>query len=778
MTQETKPPQEYVFVAFASEDALLAETVVEAAKVADGALKYLAWTEADGSGSPVKRSVESWIGHSTGVVADISIVNDNVTYEIGFAIGAGKDVRLIRHAGKDIREVKEIGLLDGVIYDNYQTRADLVTKLTKASARKSNWHPPVRNKEQPIYVVAPSKQTATVGWVFNAVKKSARLKFRSFKPWEIGRISAQEMFDHVASSFGVVLMWEIGSHPEARKTNQRTAFAYGLARGLEIPVVLFAPERSELPADMADGATYFAAQAPIDAALRKLKDEALDAMNEHVEEAQLPFGLLDALSCGDAAAENEQEQLRRYFLETDDFKSTLDGAANVIVGRKGSGKTAVFLQVRDRTRSNKRNVVVDLNPEGFQLLKLKEMMVSLSGLGARKEFTAAFWEYVVWLEIAYKLLEKDKDRAARDWELAQRYDALGQLFSDRVDTGIGDFSERLKLLIEIIASRFSAAEQSGSVSTISSKILEMVYGNDIAQVRDAVISYLKLKGVVFFLFDNIDRMRAPGGFDDDDAIIITGLVEAMQELARKFRKAQLEFAWAVFLRSDVYEFLLKSMADYGKLKERRIEWTDREMLKRVLKRRVLSTLKVPESDWNQTWQKLSAPMIDGKPTLDVLVDASLMRPRYLIRALETAKRRALNMGHQRIEEADYKSGLEELGWTVVEDLNRELADIVPRAEYLLFDIGELEGACGLPELRDAISKRTGTPELTERVIDVLLWSGCIGIDPGTGGGIKFIFDCGYQRAFLRTLMERNPDSEIRLHPTLSALLATRRQAAA
>jgi hypothetical protein len=297
-------------------------------------------------------------------------------------------------------------------------------------------------------------------------------------------------------------------------------------------------------------------------------------------------------------------------------------------------------------------------------------------------------------------------------------------------------------------------------------------------VRDAVIGYLKLKGIVFFLFDNIDRMRAPGGFDDDDGLIIIGLVEAMQELTRKFRKAHLDFAWAVFLRSDVYEFLLKGMADYGKLKERRIEWTDREMLKRVLKRRVLSTLKVPETAWDETWQKLSAPTINDKPTLDVLVDASLMRPRYLIRALETAKRRALNMGHQHIEEEDYKNGLEELGWTVVEDLNRELADIVPSAEYLLFDIGELEGACGLPELRDAIGKRTGAPDLTERVIDVLLWSGCIGIDAGTGGGMKFIFDCGYQRAFLSTMLERNPDAEIRLHPTLSALLATRRQAAA
>jgi ABC-type phosphonate transport system ATPase subunit len=42
---------------------------------------------------------------------------------------------------------------------------------------------------------------------------------------------------------------------------------------------------------------------------------------------------------------------------------------NIVVGRKGAGKTALFIQIRDKIRSDKRNVVVDLKPEGYQLLK-------------------------------------------------------------------------------------------------------------------------------------------------------------------------------------------------------------------------------------------------------------------------------------------------------------------------------------------------------------------------------------------------------------------------
>ena len=54
-----------------------------------------------------------------------------------------------------------------------------------------------------------------------------------------------------------------------------------------------------------------------------------------------------------------------YYLKTDQFERTVRGEANLVVGRKGSGKTALFIQVRNKIRADKRNIVVDLKPEGF-----------------------------------------------------------------------------------------------------------------------------------------------------------------------------------------------------------------------------------------------------------------------------------------------------------------------------------------------------------------------------------------------------------------------------
>ena len=717
---------------------------------------------------PVHRAVGRWLDDAQGLVADITIVNDNVTYEIGYAIGAGKDIRIIRNAAVDLSEVKQIGLFDTLLRDEFRTRTELESILRGRQAPRNKWLAAVANDRQPVYVLSPPAPTEFSTRLFSAVKKRSRFKFRSFKPWEVGRLTAQESWDQISSSFGVIVTWAEGVSLEARRNNQRAAFLFGLARGREVPALLLTHERAELPSDLHEQATRFLAPTNLDQIVTDFRDEVQDELNEREVARPLPLALLDLIRCGDPAAENEQEDLRDYFLETEEFKRTLDGTSNVVIGRKGSGKTAIFLQVRDRVRADKRNIVIDLNPEGYQLLKLKEMILELQSQGLRKEFIAAFWQYVMWLEIVYKILEKDNRAAGRDATLAERYDKLQEAFAARVDTGSGDFSERLGLLTETIGERFQSTV-SGADKLQSSDVLQIVYGSDIVAIREQVLSYLRLKGEVLFLFDNLDRMRSQGGFDRADGMLLVGLIEAMQDITKQFRKKQFSFRWALFIRSDVYEFVVRDMADYGKHTPLTLEWSDTEVLKRILRRRIEAATRSMNRTWETMWPSISVVSVAGRETFDFLVASSLMRPRYMIRLFETARRRALNVGHQRIMEDDDIAALEDLGWTVTEDLDLELRDIVQQTERLLFDLAQINGACGIPELRDAIAARVGATDVVERVINVLLWSGAIGIVVERVP--VFIYNCGYKLQALRSLMDRNPDAEVCLHSTLGQLFA-------
>ena len=755
-----------VFVAYASINDFHGTIIKEACQQASIAgRKVVPWSEKDTSGHPIAKSVESWIETADAFVADISHVNANVTYELGFAIGLGKPVRLIRSEHGAFETVKAIGLLDTLGHDLYMFQPALAAILRKSDITL-NWEAVSRNKDQPVFILQPPEPTDYSIRATSAVKKIARLRFRNFNPLEISRLSATEAYEFTLSSYGVIAFWTDDNSDEAIRANQRASFVLGLARGAGIPALLIAHDSSRLPLDLHDQAARWVRFDDIDGLVSGFRDEVADAQNELADIIEDDdASLLDTLNFGDPVAENEATILKEFFLQTDAYRSTLDGRTNVLVGRKGSGKTAIFITVRDRCRSNKNNIVVDLMPDGYQLIKLKEFVLDRLAFGTKKEVIAAFWEYVLWLEIAYKILEKDQHRVRRDYELLIRYEELEGLFRKRVDTGLGDFTERLKILTENLVDRFtSTLDDKGSNQVISSEVLESVYGQDIAELRNAILSYLKLKGFVLFLFDNLDRVWTPGGFNDDDAVLLIGLIEAMQELTRKFTRGKLDFRWALFVRSDVYEFLVRGMADYGKLAVHSLEWSDRDQMKALFQHRLEPNLKGQSAE--KFWKKISVAFVDGKPVLDFLVDGSLMRPRYLIRLFETARRRAVTFGRSRIEEEDYRRAIEELGWQVLEDLDREVSDLVADGSNLLWELINHREGLTAEKLRYLAGKKITDETEIERLIDVMLWNGSLGVK--IDNDVKFIFDTGYKRQYLASAIGGDKNIPLVLHPTLCA----------
>jgi hypothetical protein len=346
-----------------------------------------------------------------------------------------------------------------------------------------------------------------------------------------------------------------------------------------------------------------------------------------------------------------------------------------------------------------------------------------------------------------------------------QYQQLESQFRKRVDTGEGDFSERLRLLSDNIVDRFSSQADRLNLSEVkSSELLGVVYGEDIATLRAEVLKYLKLKGFVLFLFDNLDRFWTPGGFNNDDAIILIGLAEAMQELSRRFEREGYAFRWILFLRSDVYEFLIDGMADYGKLATHSIEWSDRAQMKALFDARLIEGATGEAVDL----ASISVEAVDGRPTLEFLIDGSLMRPRYLIRLFETARRRALTLNRKKINEDDYRSALVELGWQCLEDLDREIVDLMPDAKNFLFEAIEHHDDLSPGKLKYIAGRQVANDQDIERLVDVMIWSGCLGVR--TPSGDKYIFNTGYKRQYISSLIKKD-DVELVIHPTLIAAVS-------
>ena len=755
-----------IFVAFASKDSILVELISTACRKASSKHReFSPWNALQVSGQQIHDIVHDHISNCDAFIADISVPNHNVTYEVGLAIGLGKPVKLIKSASYDLKTIEEIGLLHNTGHDTYSGADDLLTIFQKP-INPAPWPHARKNKDQPIYLLESSELDSRMTELVSGLKKVVTYRFRNFSPREIDRLTASEAMEQISQSFGVSAIWHRDSHDHHFKQNQRISFSFGIAKGLNLPWLLVADLDQRLPLDIDEIATKVSLESHLRSELRRFKGEVAQGIKEHTETPLESDDLIGRLNCGDPAAENEMVRLQNYFLETEQFRQTLNGDLNIITGRKGSGKTAIFVQVRDRIRGDKENIVVDLAPQGFLLIRLRDFIVKQLESGARKEFISAFWEYIIWLEIAYKILEKDKKRSQNDHILLERYLKLESIYRKRSE-GKGDFSERLKSLTDRILDRFSGAYHDSAQNTLSSsELLRVVYGSEITEIRDEVLSYLRLKGRVFFLFDNLDRFWTPVGFSDLDALLIIGLAECMQDIRKRFARATIDFGWVIFLRSDVYEFVVKGMADYGKLSVQSIEWNDREMLLKMFQNRFLRSLGVSDSKWGDVWNAVSVQHVASKSTVDYLLDASIGRPRYLIRLFETARRRATTLGKGRIDESDYAQAVEELGWQVLEDFGRELTDVVPEAEELLVQLAQIETEINLEELYSLIREFGLDQQLVDRVIDVLIWTGCIGVR--IDATKSYISDCGFNRPFMRSLL-RKKNARIFLHPTLSSI---------
>ena len=239
------------------------------------------------------------------------------------------------------------------------------------------------------------------------------------------------------------------------------------------------------------------------------------------------------------------------------------------VGRKGSGKSAIFLQIRDRERSRDRshNVVLDLKPEGYKLVKFKELVLTFLEEGTLQHTIMAFWEYVLLLEICHKLILKDKKRHVHDHELFDKYNRLSELYNVVDYDAEGDFSERITGLISKIHSEYQRKYcDKEKMRLTSAQVTELLYRHDVKSLKTEVLSYMKHKEILWLLFDNIDKGWPTTGLEHEDLMFIRALIESTRKIEREFGKFDIDVKSIIFLRNDVYELLVKETSVDGRIK--------------------------------------------------------------------------------------------------------------------------------------------------------------------------------------------------------------------
>lgn len=722
------------------------------------------WSQNEVAGSFIIDPILNEINASDIIFGDITGLNFNVLFELGYAIGLQKRVIPVRFAAiRDDVLIREVGLFDTIGYESYTQETGLSEILKKGYDRRPlTINPDAIETTSPVYVVLPSVITDVEARLLSRIKK-ARLQFRSFNPSEVGRMSALGAIADVCKSAAIAMTYQPMAYDGALVHNTRVAFVAGLAFAMNKTLLMFSAPDETIALDFRDIVKPVKAAEDIDSHIAMMASDVTATLQigKHSSSHSLSEKLRN-LNLGASAAENELSELENYFVKTDEFSRILRGEAQILSGRKGAGKTALFIQVRNEIRKVRGRIVLDLMPEGYQLLRFKESVLDLMAEGAREHTVSAFWEYLLLLEMCHKIVRNDSDRHMRDHTLFDGYRQIKNIYGEDQFVSESDFSERLRLILNRIAQDFHAKYSNTTEARLSDEeVNHLIYKHSLPDLRNAVLSYLAKRGGVWILVDNLDRGWPASGLTPQDAMILRALTEAIKRIGKEMRDRGIEGFGTVFLRDDVYESFVAGASDRAKSRRLAVDWEDCDLLREILRRRVIASLGIKASTpFVDVWTRICCSHIDGEESSQYLIERCLMRPRALIDIVNSCKSHAVNLGRDRMEEDDLKEGVRQYSKEIVENINFEIQDVMPQAVDILYAFVEgpraqLEDDILLGLLEQGLSDTDA-----KSVLDYLMYYAVLGIEEGDQ--VRYIYNFGYDRKKMRAVASNRRGNSLRL----------------
>jgi hypothetical protein len=403
-----------------------------------------------------------------------------------------------------------------------------------------------------------------------------------------------------------------------------------------------------------------------------------------------------------------------------------------------------------------------LKPEGHQFLTLREQLLSLLSRGLQEHVLTAFWNYILLVELASKIIDSDGRYVQRDLARLALYDKLVKITGADPETEQGDFSERLLTLVERILERKREIES----ITSPSQIAQLIYEKDIHELQDTLTKYIVYKDGIWILIDNLDKSWPVNGASNEDILIIRSLMEATRKLQRQLSRNEIECRAIVFIRNDVYEHLLGETPDKGKDTAIVLDWTDEEVFKLLVHRRMMASTKI-ERPFDEMWSMFFESYIRGEHSFAYILGRTMMRPRDLIGFLRQCVSVAVNRGNVKVLEADILQAEKQYSEDQLQALFDELRDVNSQFAELPYAFIGSTTTMTRKALENKIQEFEVPPTSVQDAIEILLWFGFFGIVDAEG---EEKYAHMYQYGVKRMLREANEQTSFVIHPAFRSVL--------
>ena len=323
--------------------------------------------------------------------------------------------------------------------------------------------------------------------------------------------------------------------------------------------------------------------------------------------------------------ESKEEDLK-YFCYIDEVKMLLNGEKNIVVGRKGEGKTAIAQYIYN---INQHDVFsTQLTFKNFPFNKLYEL--SNSQYTSPNQYIS-IWKYIIYTTICKLMIKNNNIKSPV-------VSKLKKLF-------INDEQDNLeKIISKYTLKGFGLNIATAGISIDREKNNTEIEWLDLIEIFEKIVSNNIDKSKYYIVFDELDEDYK--NFDDTKEEkryfdLLTGLLKAVQDVRFIFKRLNLEIYPIVFLRSDIYSRIKYS--DKNKWSDilLKIFWNE-EKIKKLLCHRLKIVYGTSDLSFSECWEKIFGTKKVGygnkqqkkMNSFDYILRSTDKRPRDIIRYLQ------------------------------------------------------------------------------------------------------------------------------------------------
>lgn len=423
---------------------------------------------------------------------------------------------------------------------------------------------------------------------------------------------------------------------------------------------------------------------------------------------------LRKIELGAPAAERDK-YLQDYFIESDAFRRVSQGNKRILIGNRGSGKSAIFQYLAQKERRSPQTTVIELSPEDYSYELLRETMTEESeGSWKKQSAYAAAWKYFL-----YVLTMKEITRTGGK---PGRGSSLGRIAKYIRDNHQGGQTDKLSALISYLK-RLEGVKIGKLEAGIKTRELQKLYKLEEISFLLPDLQDVLRKHRVIILVDELDK-----GWDEseDAKAFVAGLFQACQSLNSISENMRLYMS----LRQELYENIPALYEDAQKLRDiiETIRW-DEGGIKRLIARRIMHALAqggatgadAELNSWSdeELWNAIFAETLTYRRnnSFNYMVDRTLYRPREIIQFCgqvvdqATEEGRDVPLDYTTIVKAEHTYS-EERAQDIASEYRFQYPDLLVvfeefRGKTYTFDREELELLC----LEIIVQDRPGSVQL-------------------------------------------------------------------